>query len=94
MPRFCEGACPSCGRVWRRPHPHDLVVCDCYRYCPVCGAEMEPYGSDAGPKIYRSEEAYDPTGSAERDEADTHTRLKCPRCGHLSDGVPVEVELS
>ena len=25
---------------------NDITVCDCWKYCPTCGAEMTPYAPD------------------------------------------------
>lgn len=90
---FAEGTCPECGRVWRREHPADLAICDCYRICPICGKEMQFYSPDMDPRTYRSEDVDDPTGLAEKHEATIRTRYHCPDCDHYGDGEPVEVEL-
>jgi hypothetical protein len=90
---LAEGECPRCGRVWRRERPTDVVLCDCYRYCPCCGDEMTPYEPDPSPRVYRSEDVDDPAGAAVKPEASVRTRLHCARCGYFSDGVPVEVRL-
>jgi hypothetical protein len=29
-----------------------LVVCDCWQYCPFCGAEMAPYSPDLNANTY------------------------------------------
>jgi hypothetical protein len=47
-----EGKCPSCGKVHRSDRRGDIVVCDCWRYCPLCGTEMTPYTPDTTPKTY------------------------------------------
>lgn len=53
MPKF-EGKCPnkSCGKVHYSDRKNDIVVCDCWKYCPTCGALMEPYTPDLAPKTY------------------------------------------
>ncbi len=33
----------------------DYAVCDCYKYCPLCGAKMTPYTPDLTPTTYESE---------------------------------------
>jgi hypothetical protein len=47
--------CPRCGRTHRLKSRGDMVVCDCWRICPVCGAEMTPYRLDTAPKTYALE---------------------------------------
>jgi hypothetical protein len=90
---WAEGVCPVCGRVWRRERPADFAICDCYKYCPVCGKEMQSYTPDLNPRTYRSEDVDDPTGDAIKHEATIRTRFYCPDCDYYSDGVPVEVKL-
>ena len=51
MPKF-EGKCPNCGKVHYSDRKGDIVLCDCWRYCPTCGAEMTPYTPDLAPKTY------------------------------------------
>jgi len=51
MARF-EGKCPSCGKVHHSDRKDDVVVCDCWQYCPSCGAEMTPYTPDTAPNVY------------------------------------------
>lgn len=54
MERTVKGTCRICGRVIRRISPVSLVViCDCYRYCPLCEAEMTPFTPDMDPKVYK-----------------------------------------
>ena len=90
---WAEGVCPVCGRVWRRERPADSVLCDCYKYCPVSGKEMQPYTPDLNPRTYRNENIDDPAGEASNHEATIETRLYCPDCSYYSDGTPVEVKL-
>ena len=48
-----KGKCGRCGKDIIRSSPVSmLVLCDCYRYCPLCGAEMTPYTPDLDPKTY------------------------------------------
>jgi hypothetical protein len=47
-----SGKCSKCGKVYYSDRKGDIVVCDCYRYCPVCGAEMTPYTPDLAPNTY------------------------------------------
>ncbi len=51
MPRF-DGKCPNCGKKHYSDRKGDIVVCDCWRYCPICGAEMKPYTPDLTPNVY------------------------------------------
>jgi hypothetical protein len=51
MAKF-EGKCPKCGKVHHSNCKGDAVVCDCWRYCPLCGAEMTPYAPDLAPNVY------------------------------------------
>ncbi|MEM2107831.1 MAG: hypothetical protein QXL10_00905 [Candidatus Bathyarchaeia archaeon] len=30
----------------------DIVVCDCWLYCPICGALMEPHTPDLAANLY------------------------------------------
>jgi ssDNA-binding Zn-finger/Zn-ribbon topoisomerase 1 len=48
----CEGKCPRCGKTLRSNRKDDLVVCDCWKNCPVCGAEMTPYTPDLAMNTY------------------------------------------
>ena len=45
------GKCGRCGREYYSSHA-DVVVCDCWRVCPICGAEMTPYTPDLAPSTY------------------------------------------
>lgn len=44
--------CPRCGKIHQLRGKRDSVVCDCWRYCQICGEEMTPYTPDNAPKIY------------------------------------------
>jgi|YelNatPaOPRAMG01_1025707.scaffolds.fasta_scaffold03102_10 hypothetical protein len=46
------GKCPKCGRTHQLRSREDMVVCDCWRICPICGGEMTPYTPDTAPKTY------------------------------------------
>jgi len=56
---FAEGTCSKCGRTLRRRRPADSAACDCYLYCPLCGAKMTPYTPDLTPASYESEKGLD-----------------------------------
>jgi hypothetical protein len=47
-----EGKCPKCGKTHQLQSREDTVVCDCWRHCPICGAEMAPYTPDTALKTY------------------------------------------
>ena len=47
-----EGKCPQCGKVHISDRKGDVAVCDCWRYCPMCGAEMTIYMPDLAPNVY------------------------------------------
>lgn len=51
MPKF-EGKCSVCGKVYYSDRKGDIIICDCWKYCPLCGAEMQPYTPDLAPKTY------------------------------------------
>jgi len=74
--------------------PSDLVFCDCYSKCSICGAEMTPVTPDMNPMTYRSEDVTDPTGMVDRSEVTMYTRYYCAACDSYEDGVPVEVRLT
>lgn len=93
-----QGVCGVCGRVIRRESPVPLVVlCDCYRECPLCGAIMKPYTPDLSPRVYGSENSaeFDPLGLAERVEGSAGTLYAClnHEPPYYSRRQPVEVEL-
>jgi len=94
--RQVKGTCSECGRdiVRRSPVPI-IVVCDCYKKCPICEAEMTPYMPDLSPRTYREEKNIDPLGLADQNEATAATLYVC--LNHTppeySDQMPVEVLL-
>jgi hypothetical protein len=47
-----EGKCPQCGKVHYSRRKGDIVICDCWCYCPLCGAEMTPYTPDLALTVY------------------------------------------
>jgi hypothetical protein len=51
MTKF-EGKCLQCGKVHYSNRKDGVAVCDCWRYCPLCGAEMVPYTPDLAPSVY------------------------------------------
>jgi hypothetical protein len=46
-----RGKCSRCGREYFAGH-REVVVCDCWRYCPLCRAEMMPYAPDLAMNTY------------------------------------------
>lgn len=93
-----QGVCSCCGKKIRRESPVSIVVtCDCYRVCPLCGEQMEPYAPDLSPRTYRNENCveWDPFKAAERDERSTATVYVCRRHDppFYSNRLPVEVLL-
>lgn len=50
-----EGKCPECKRLHCSSRKGDIVVCDCYKQCPICGAEMTPYSPDLAMNTYDSD---------------------------------------
>lgn len=59
---FTEGKGGRCGKVYVRRRPAFSVICDCFRYCPLYGAEMTPFHPDMDPATYRNVEAFDVEG--------------------------------
>ena len=46
------GKCGKCGKTYYSNRKGDIIVCDCWKYCPLCGAEMQPYTPDLTPSFY------------------------------------------
>ena len=46
-----SGKCSNCGREYHSKYS-DVVVCDCYEICPLCGLEMDAYTPDLCPGSY------------------------------------------
>ncbi|MEM1564174.1 MAG: hypothetical protein QW161_05850 [Candidatus Bathyarchaeia archaeon] len=51
MPKY-SGKCSRCGKINQSDRKGDIAICDCWRYCPHCGAEMQPYTPDLTPNVY------------------------------------------
>ncbi|MEM3626449.1 MAG: hypothetical protein QXZ25_00275 [Candidatus Bathyarchaeia archaeon] len=51
-----EGKCPSCGRIHHSNRKGDTIICDCWQYCPLCGAEMTVYTPDLTYNTYGMDE--------------------------------------
>ena len=77
---FAEGKCGICGKTLRRRRPADYAVCDCYIFCPLCGAKMTAYSPDLSQHAYESGEL--------------DVLFQCPNCCYKSKQKPVEVRLS
>jgi len=85
-----EGGCPKCGKTLLRRRPNDCAVCDCYRYCPVCGKEMQPYTPDLTPSTYGPIVSEAAIGDTKKP---VETVYFCVDCRYYSALKPVEVEL-
>ena len=87
-----EGVCSECGKTIQRSSPVPMVVtCDCYKECPSCEADMEPYMPDLNPSTYDSIES----DIAQGDTANPLNILfYCPTCRYYSALKPVEVRLT
>ncbi len=53
MARY-EGRCPRCGKTYQSNRKDDIVVCDCWKNCPICGEEMTPHAPDLATNTYGS----------------------------------------
>lgn len=94
---FAEGTCSKCGKILRRRRPADIAVCDCYEYCPLCGAKMTPFSPDLTPGTYGAEESFALKGQAvSSPEWDMETLYVCNNHTppHYSSQKPVEVRLT
>lgn len=94
---YAVGTCPVCGKILRRRRPADYALCDCFRYCPLCGKEMKPFSPDLTPSTYGAEEDFALKGqAAESPRWTVETIYVC--CDHsppyYSSQKPVEVKLS
>lgn len=47
-----EGKCPRCGKMHYSDRKNDAIICDCWQYCSLCGAEMAPYTPDLAANTY------------------------------------------
>ena len=47
-----EGKCSLCGKAHYSDRKGDIAVCDCWKYCSTCGAEMMPYAPDLAMNTY------------------------------------------
>ena len=93
---YAEGTCPKCGKLLMRKRPADIAICDCYRYCQLCGKEMTSFTPDLTPSTYRCEEAYALKGQAvESPEWTVNTIMACydHTPPYYSKQKPVEVHL-
>lgn len=95
---YAEGRCCRCGKMFYRPRPINVAVCDCWQYCPVdhgkgaYGTLMIPYDIDLTPQTY---------GPIKIVSGNPHGDLKqpmkilcvCPVCQYHSAQQPVKVHL-
>ena len=62
---YVNGICPACGKVYSRPRPEDSIICDCYKFCPLCTpaytVPMTPFTPDLTPSTYGLEEDFEKT---------------------------------
>jgi len=54
-----EGKCSRCSKTFRSHRKDDIVVCDCWKTCPTCGAEMTPFTPDLAMNTYGSDDRRD-----------------------------------
>lgn len=93
-----KGRCEICGKIITRSNPVPmLVLCDCCKYCPLCGAEMTLYTPDLNPRTYRDEDnpSWNPLGLAAKCDASVKTLYVCRNHSppYYSSLKPVEVLL-
>ena len=79
-----SGRCSRCGREYYEDHK-DTVVCDCWKQCPICGAEMTPYAPDL---------AMNTCGFDDRRDLMVLMVCRLHSPNFFSNQKPVEVELS
>jgi len=51
MARY-KGRCSHCGKTYYSDRKDDIVICDCWKTCPTCGAEMLPYAPNLAMNTY------------------------------------------
>jgi len=93
---YAEGKCPRCGKILRRKYPADLAVCDCFKLCPLCGAEMTSFNPDLTPSTYGAGKGFALKGQAAKEpEWNTETIMVCHnhKPPYYSSQKPVEVKL-
>lgn len=60
---LAQGKCPICKRVYVANRPAFPVLCDCYKYCPICTpawtVPMTPYEPDLTPQTYGKDGKHD-----------------------------------
>ena len=87
---YAEGTCPNCGATHKRTRPADFAICDCYKFCPLCGNEMQPYTPDLTTSTYGSIESETAQGDTDKP---MNVLYYCPSCRYYSALKPVEVNL-
>jgi hypothetical protein len=58
MARY-DGKCLRCNKTFRSDRKRDIVVCDCWKTCPVCGEEMTPHAPDLATNTYGLDDRHD-----------------------------------
>jgi len=83
LPKF-QGKCSNCERAHYSDRKGAIIICDCWRYCPLCGAEMAPYTPDLAPNTYGMD-----------GKRDLKILMVCTNCSppFYSSQKPVEVNL-
>ena len=73
-----EGTFSRCGKTLRKKRPANTAMCECYCYCPLCGAEMTLFNPGKNPKTNGAEEVMDLKGqSVASPGCGTETILVC-----------------
>ena len=54
-----EGKCPRCGKTLHSERKDDIVVCECWKNCEMCGTEMTPYSPDLAMNTYGLDDRHD-----------------------------------
>ncbi len=95
---YVSGTCPNCGKELSAPRPENLIVCDCWEFCPrdhgkgAFGSKMVPYTPDLTPNSYGPIKSV--SGVAHGDlEHPFKVLMRCPICNYHSSLKPVEVQL-
>lgn len=52
---YAQGKCGRCGKTYVKKRPAFPIICDCWKYCPLCGKEMTLYTPDLTPSVYEAE---------------------------------------
>ncbi|MBC7129677.1 hypothetical protein H5T51_00465 [Candidatus Bathyarchaeota archaeon] len=47
-----SGRCSRCKKIYYSHRRGEIIVCDCWETCPLCGNRMQPYTPDLAPATY------------------------------------------